>query len=44
MELAEVRADIESQRKENQERQKLVDIIYILVAAIPDYKKKIIEL
>ena len=43
-ELAEVHADTASQRKENQERQKLVDIIDSLVAAIPDYKKKIGEL
>ena len=43
-ELSEVHADTASQRKENQERQKLVDIIDSLVAAIPDYKKKISEL
>jgi len=43
-ELAEVHANTAVQRKENQERQKLVDIIESLVAAIPDYKKKIGEL
>jgi len=43
-ELEEVLANTAFQRKENQERQKLVDIIDSLVAAIPDYKKKIGEL
>ena len=43
-ELVEVHDDIASQRRENQERQKLVNIIDSLVAAIPDYKKKIGEL
>jgi len=43
-ELAEVHANTAVQRKENQERQKLVDVIESLVAVIPDYKKKIGEL
>ena len=43
-ELVEVHDDIASQRRENQERQKLVNIIDSLVTAIPDYKKKIGEL
>ena len=43
-ELAAVHARINYHRKENQERQKLVDIVEDIVAAIPDYKRKISEL
>ena len=43
-ELAEVHTKTAVQRKENQERQKLVDIVEDIVAAIPDYKRKISEL
>ena len=43
-ELATVRTQINNHRKENQERQKLVDIVEDIVAAIPDYKRKISEL
>jgi len=43
-ELATVRTQINDHRKENQERQKLVDIVEDIVAAIPDYKRKISEL
>ena len=39
-----VRHDTDWHRKENQERQKLVDIVDDIVAAIPDYKRKISEL
>ena len=43
-ELVEVHAQAALQQRQNQERQKIVNIIDSLVATIPDYKKKIGEL
>ena len=43
-ELVEVHAQAALQQRQNQERQKIVNIIDSLVAAIPEYKKKIDEL
>ena len=42
-ELVEVHAQAALQQRQNQERQKIVNIIDSLVAAIPEYKKKIDE-